>query len=630
MALGSTFIIRPKPLTQEEITKATLQVKRRLVLRDFFKQNNQIPPLFHPSNNNWIPNTTYHRKLNNIFKDINNSSIPPQPVRENLTRHERTGKKHITTWLQNDAIQIVEADKNMGMVLLSKDEYKNRVLQEIRKLNNSFKVEPIQNNQLNALIRNSIMTRDSVIKLIRTKLRPMQHTKALLNYLSSNRETDFPTIKALPKLHKDGQRMRLLLPYHKNIFKNLHSFIAKVFQPIALRLETSLTSVYELVQLLTQTNFVKDIPQFQTSKITGTLLEQDLVITADLENMYNNINLPLAIDILLKEMTRYDEEFFMFGETLHENYQTWKEIITKSFSQNYFKFENYIIQQVYGVPMGSPAGPLIAVIFINSIIKNRMKEAIIDRSSILLMRMYIDDGFFIIRGKSKEQAKTIIHSLIQWPENTVQWEQDSLKILTAEELCKTKLSFLDTAITCRKLSQDIDLFQINTDIYTKPLGIQQYLHWRSAHPRAMKRSVIQGELNRRLRICSTQENFTIAVSELTSKLLTRQYPPKEIEEQLQKFPFSKGRMLLNKTVAKIKRKRFTSKNPYKQNNARTSTEQLVPLVIRYDPRFHREMTRRRQWIQDKITKEHGPTKRVVLAYRNNKKSRILSIVRSKA
>jgi hypothetical protein len=387
----------------------------------------------------------------------------------------------------------------MGMVFLTRQEYTTRIHKEITKLNNSFKVTPLDVNNYQPLINKSLTKRDSIIKLIKASIRKIENKKALFNFLSDNEYQDFPIIRSLPKLHKEGERMRLLLPYNKNIFRTIHTFIAKTLQPIALRLEPSLTSVYELIKTLTQSLFLTPIHNHNSNTIHhGCLLPQDLIITADLENMYNNINLQLAIDMILNEIEEYKDEFFMFGRTKNENTKIWKEIIHMSFEDAIFQFEGKLIQQTYGVPMGSPAGPLLAVILINTIIKKKLHDTSFDSTPLILVRMYIDDGVFIIRGKTKQDVIPLITSLISWPGNTVKWEEESIKIYTAEELCSQQTSFLDTSISCTPTTiNNQTVYRITTSVYTKPMGTYQYLHWKSAHPRSMKRSVIKGEINRR-------------------------------------------------------------------------------------------------------------------------------------
>jgi hypothetical protein len=65
----------------------------------------------------------------------------------------------------------------------------------------------------------------------------------------------------------------------------------------------------------------------------------------------------------------------------------------------------------------------------------------------------------------------------------------------------TNISFLDASISSQQeRHNNISVFRLTTGLYTKPLGTYQYIHCRSAHPKAMKRAIIKGEMNRRIRI----------------------------------------------------------------------------------------------------------------------------------
>jgi hypothetical protein len=399
-------------------------------------------------------------------------------------------------------------------------------------------------------------------------------------------------------------------------------------------MDTSITSIFELIHLLTQTNLYNTNHVNHQPIPKGCLLPNDIIVTADLSNMYNNINVKLAIEFIIQALTTYREEYHMFGNSQQENINTWKTILSYSLAHAIFRFEDNIIQQTYGVPMGSPVGPLIAIIFINTIIKNNLATMNPIHNPFIVAKMYIDDGFFILRNINKTQVTDILNKLISWPENSVSWDQDSIQIYTAEELQFSTISFLDASISSTKEQhQNLSIYRLTSGLYTKPLGTYQYVHWRSAHPKAMKRAVIRGELNRRIRICSTIQQWNIAKEDLKHKLINRRYPLPEIQQQESNFPFHKSRPLLNRTVAKIRRNKKRSINPYSPTYSnKHKTQNILPLTIRYDPRHHRELTRIRAHLQTKVDSISNTNcsnnKRVVLAYKKNRKSQIISILRS--
>jgi hypothetical protein len=223
--------------------------------------------------------------------------IKKQPVFENLTRTERTGMKKLQSLVTQHDLMVIESDKNMGLTLLRSEQYKSRIQKEILRLGDSFQVTP--SDQITEKESACINIRNQILRMIRYNMRSNQYRNDLFKFLEDNSCTFFQELRALPKLHKPGERMRILLPFHMNIFSTIHTFLAKVLQPIAFRMTTSLTSTFELIQHL---------ESFQGLKTT------DLIVTADLENMYNRINRPLAIDLVLEKIMEYGQEFFVWKQ----------------------------------------------------------------------------------------------------------------------------------------------------------------------------------------------------------------------------------------------------------------------------------------------------------------------------
>jgi hypothetical protein len=190
-----------------------------------------------------------------------------------------------------------------------------------------------------------------------------------------------------------------------------------------------------------------------------------------------------------------------------------------AFDHCWFRFEDKMIKQALGVPMGSAAGPVLAIIYINGIIEsNRSKNEmsnIFDK--LLLIQLYIDDGFFIIRGLSKDQITPMINSLISHERSQVVWEESSITMKTVNELLSETTTFLDMRLSTVKTTDDV--YQFHTSVYYKELTSYSYVHWKSAHPRAVKRAVIKGELSRRIRLSSSTTAWKETSNDLTIKLV---------------------------------------------------------------------------------------------------------------
>jgi hypothetical protein len=69
LTLGSSFIIRPKPLTIDEIMSSVAQMKIRFVLMRHFVNDKPCPPLYAKSKINWQPNTPFRRWINQTISE---------------------------------------------------------------------------------------------------------------------------------------------------------------------------------------------------------------------------------------------------------------------------------------------------------------------------------------------------------------------------------------------------------------------------------------------------------------------------------------------------------------------------------------------------------------------------------
>jgi hypothetical protein len=182
-----------------------------------------------------------------------------------------------------------------------------------------------------------------------------------------------------------------------------------------------------------------------------------------------------------------------------------------------------------------------------------------------------------------------------------------------------------------KLNTDTTI-TLNSSVSYKELSSYQYLHWNSAHFRSSKRAVIKGELSRRIKL-STPESWKNTGDDLKTKLLKRRYPYNEIESAITSRDFIKRRELLNRTCAKITRKRKSLINPFITSiHTNIPRQQTIPFVVRYDPRSHRYIKQIRSWMENKIrekTSREGWDLRIVIAFNNDRKSKLLSMISRK-
>ena len=125
---------------------------------------------------------------------------------------------------------------------------------------------------------------------------------------------------------------------------------------------------------------------------------------------------------------------------------------------------------------------------------------------------YIDDLFLIWTG-TKDPFKEFISNLNN--------QQPSIKF--TYKISNTSIDFLDTTVYIKNR-------RIHTSIFKKPTDTQNYLHYKSEHPRTLKNSIPFGQILRIKRICSEAREFLQNCKKMLDKFSERGYPKTTIQE----------------------------------------------------------------------------------------------------
>ena len=141
-----------------------------------------------------------------------------------------------------------------------------------------------------------------------------------------------------------------------------------------------------------------------------------------------------------------------------------------------FKFRNKHYALLDGLPMGSPASPVIANIYMRALEERALSTFELGKPKVWYR--YVDDVFSITK-------KTHIPKLLQHLNN----QHPSIRF-TEESEKEGKLPFLEVNIS-RTEDRHVHL-----SIYRKPTHSSRYLQYASNHKDSAKRSVAQALFNR--------------------------------------------------------------------------------------------------------------------------------------
>ena len=172
-------------------------------------------------------------------------------------------------------------------------------------------------------------------------------------------------------------------------------------------------------------------------------------------------------------------------------------------TNNYFEFNNTFYQQIHGTAMGTAMAPLYANLFMAY-----LEESFLDtqtRKPYLWLR-YIDD-IFIIWLHSEKDLKDFISNL----------NQSHPTIKYTSESSRTTINYLDITVN---LNEGI----MTTNTYHKPTDANNYLHYKSSHPKHQKESIPFSQYLRMKRNNSTDEGAKQSIDKLEQAFHQRGYP----------------------------------------------------------------------------------------------------------
>ena len=421
-------------------------------------------------------------------------------AKDNLSIEEHNALVNLS---KDKTIVITKADKGNAVVIQDITDYRAKIM---TLLNNSGKFK---------------MLEDDETKLRETKL------QNYINYLHAKEYHVTKTVR--------GQRITTTVTKSHNISKQVHDRIQpcgsksgtmygllkihKPDKPIRPIISSIGTYNYKLAKYLVEIlkHLVADNNHILTdtfdfvNKVSSINPEHDpFMISFDVESLFTNIPTTETIEMILDLV--YTKGVELFHDLARDELNKLLVICTQ---ESHFQFNGQFYDQIDGVAMGSPLGPLFANIFMSHIEKNHMSK--LRELGVNIWLRYVDDIFATLQNK--KQAHAILAFL-----NSL---HPQLKFTTESETNKT-LSFLDT--TVRR-----DIGKYSTTVYHKKTFTGVYLNWFSLTAKRYKIGLIKGLLSRICKICSTNEDRDLEIEKLKHVLDLNDYPADVVNKVVKDF-----------------------------------------------------------------------------------------------
>ena len=339
--------------------------------------------------------------------------------------------------IKNNDIIITNSDKGNVTVAINKTDYNNKMhtmLQDkstykILKRDPTSKFQQKNNEIVEKLHKDEIITLKEKFNLIQ-------------------RAATAPRIYGLPKIHKNNMPLRPICSSINSPSYSLCKYVVNILNNLTKE------SRYN----------VKDAIEFKNKINDSYICDDEIMISLDVVSLFPSIPVDFAIKII-------ESKWDLIQKFTKMTMRSFLEIIKFCIIDNrYFTYADKMYAQQKGMPMGSPASPVIAD---KSIQKLKNKPRCVTK--------YVDDLFAIINKNDIDEIMDVFNSYHCDIKFTVELEKDN------------RLPYLDTIIVKHNNIMKLDWYQ-------KPMASGRLINFYSNHSIQIIRNTATNFIRRVLNI----------------------------------------------------------------------------------------------------------------------------------
>ena len=482
------------------------------------------------------PNIT---KFTNNVKTLLYSHIKSHKPHNNLTTEERNSIKNLQN---NKTIIIKKADKSAGIVIMNRDDYRNKIINmlsdtqvyKLTDIDDTLHVKSIADDILRNLLSSGYITK--------------KHYENLTGFTPK-----CPIFYGIPKIHKQQ------IPLRPIVSQTLGptSRVSKYLDYILASAESSIPGL------------LKDTTAFlQKVESHSQVQPRTILATLDVVSLYTNIPQTQGTEFVAQY---YEETLPLWNSTLHSiPPHTLRRLISFILTNTTFEFDNQYYTQLYGTTMGSSFAVKFANIYMYKWITHF--ENTHDKKFPSFTVRLVDDIFFTWTD-SEETLLEFVNTLNN-SHPTIKFELN---------YSYTNVNFLDTTVYIDPTNNTL-----HTKLFIKPTHKNQYLHFHSEHPYHVKKSIPYSQAMRLRRITHDDNIFCQELENLKQKFLLRAYPQSILDKEINKIHTVQRVDTLTYKTEAMKQANFQK---FLKGNA------FIPLIINYSSTFTAQPTFQQKFIQ---------------------------------
>lgn len=360
---------------------------------------------------------------------------------------------------------VLECDKNVGACLISES------------LSDQLALDCL--NDTSTYMRLELDPKDEIQSHIEFEINKLEDVGLISKKLKKLLNVDNPKLskfRILPKIHKKKFSVRPIINCISSPTSKLCLLVYLILQPLVVKSYSYLKDSQHLLQILDKIDF---------SQYTKNIY----MYSCDFESLYSNIDLDLALNILLETVV---EEGILDDQHLHIS---GLEVILKLiFNCNCFVYKAFYFRQIKGIAMGAICGPTIA-----NIVVSKLEKKWIFIHKPLVYKRFIDDIIMIL--------------LFELDKIDFQSQFKNLKI----NICDgRKVIFLDLVLQYDELFKKMRIW-----LHIKETHNFGYLLVESNHPQIIFKNIPVSLFIRIKRICTEFQDFLFFSRQLFTHLLSK-------------------------------------------------------------------------------------------------------------
>ena len=429
---------------------------------------------------------------------------------------------------KRDDIVFCKPDKGNGVVILNKTDY-NRKIQALINDKSKFKQlkeDPTEKREL------------CLQKYLRYLKNLGAFSEEVLNQIrpcGSNPSR----IYGLPKLHKDNVPLRPIVSGIGSYTHKLAKYLSNILKPLTIN-KYSVKDSFTFTQEILMLNSVPYMCSFDVASLfTSIPVNETIEICLDL--LYKDSE-------LVNNLTRAQ----------------FKKLLVFCVKENHFTFNEQYFDQIDGVAMGSPLGPVLANIFMSHFEDKALDKY--DGNLPLFYKRYVDDTFVVFNDS--EDCELFFEYF-----NT---QHRNIKF-TLEHETSDCISFLDVLVTRNEEGT------IETSMYRKETFSGLYMKFDSFVPHHFKKNLISGLLNRAWKICSSYELFYRGLNIIKEILMSNGFPVRFLNRHIRNFLDTKHINISKSYVYGPEKRPIFLSLPYCGENSVKLSRQLNRLLAKLAP-----------------------------------------------